>query len=434
MKLKNKFIGLVKSSLLIKIILGFALGTIVFIALIFFSQRYFIKNIVAPAINNNNINYTKLLLEKIESVADTTSLNNIAESKQIFIAVKNDTLFWKSDKNSDLVDLSNLSLDDSSQNIWAGFGKGHYVVHKIDETFIYFELERKWEGFRYFGETIFAINLGWFLIIIYLLFLFIRRIIKPVNKLTDGVKKVSEGNFDVKIETTRTDELGTLIHSYNDMSRQVSNMIKSKEQLLLDVSHEMRSPLTRMKLSLEFIEDLKAKNSILEDVNDLDKMITELLETERMNSSYGGISKTNMNLNQLIEEVIIQYPEVETKIETTNIKLSADKERLRLLIKNLVENAVKYSENSDKKVRVFVKNNENNVVINIEDHGEGIPENQLEFIFEPFYRVDKSRTKESGGFGLGLHLCKNIVDAHKGEITVESKIGKGTTFNIVLPK
>lgn len=429
----NKFIGLVRSSLIGKIILGFTLGAVAFIALMFFSNRYFIKQIIEPTVNNNNINYTKFLLEKIESFADTTSLNNIAENKQISIAVKNDTLFWQSDKNSDLIDLSKITLIDSLQNIWAGFGKGQYVVYKIDDTFVYFLLERKWQGFRYFGETIFAINMGWFLIIIYLLFLFIRKILKPVNKLTDGVKKVSEGNFDVKIETTQVDELGTLIHSYNEMSHQVSIMIKSKEQLLLDVSHEMRSPLTRMKLSLEFVEDEKIKENILEDVNDLDKMITELLESERMNSTYGGLNKSDIILNDLINEVAMQYSSIRLEIAKHKIKINADKERLRLLFKNLIENAIKYSENSSEPVSLEVINNNENVEIVIKDQGEGIPEDQLEFIFEPFYRVDKSRTKESGGFGLGLHLCKNIVEAHNGEISVQSKIGEGTTFKINLP-
>lgn len=430
----NKFLSLIKSSLIGKIILGFTIGTVAFIALMFVSNRYFIKQIVAPSVNNNNINYTKLLLEKIESVADTTNLYNIAESKQISIAVKNDTIFWKSDKNFELVDLSKLSLVDSTQNIWAGFGKGHNVVYKVDDTFIYFTLERKWEGFRYFEETILAINIGWFLIIVYLLFLLIRKILKPVNKLTDGVKKVSEGNFDVKIETIRTDELGTLIHSYNEMSHQVANMIKSKEQLLLDVSHEMRSPLTRMKLSSEFIDDVKIKNNILDDVNDLDLMITELLESERMNSVYGGLNKSKMKLNDLINDVALQYSIVDLKTNSEEIEIYADKERLRLLLKNLIENAIKYSKNSSEPVSVKVIEKNNNVEIFIQDKGEGIPDKELEFIFEPFYRVDKSRTKDSGGFGLGLHLCKNIVEAHKGKISVQSKVGEGTTFNIILPK
>ena len=83
---------------------------------------------------------------------------------------------------------------------------------------------------------------------------------------------------------------------------------------------------------------------------------------------------------------------------------------------------------------INVVDKKDNIQISIQDNGEGIPENQLEFIFEPFYRVDKSRTKDSGGFGLGLHLCKNIVEAHKGEISVLSKMGEGTTFKILLPK
>jgi signal transduction histidine kinase len=434
MKLKNKFISLAKSSLIGKIILAFTLGTIAFVALMFFTNKYFIMEIVAPTVNNNNVNYTKLLVENFDSITDTTYLQKISTKKNIYIAVKNDTLLWKSDNEHDLVELDELRKVKGENNIWSGFEKGHNVVYKFGNTYLYFALERKWEGFSYFKEIIITINLSLFIIIIYLLFMLIRNILKPVDKLIDGVKKVSEGKFEHTIETTRTDELGTLIHSYNDMSHQVSNMIKSKEQLLLDVSHEMRSPLTRMKLGLEFIENEKAKKNILEDVNDLDKMITELLESERMNSVYGGLNKSEMNFNHLINEVMLQYSDVELNIGSKEIELNADKERLRLLFKNLIENALKYSENSGEPVAVEVVDNKNNVEIYIQDKGEGIPQDQLEFIFEPFYRVDKSRTKESGGFGLGLHLCKNIVEAHKGEISAQSKIGKGTTFKIVLPR
>jgi signal transduction histidine kinase len=141
-----------------------------------------------------------------------------------------------------------------------------------------------------------------------------------------------------------------------------------------------------------------------------------------------------MKLNDLINEVALQYSTVDLKINDDEIEINADKERLRLLLKNLIENAIKYSKNSSEPVSIKVVEKNNNVEIFIHDKGEGIPDKELEFIFEPFYRVDKSRTKESGGFGLGLHLCKNIVEAHKGKITVQSKIGEGTTFNIILPK
>lgn len=430
----NKIIRLIKSSLIGKIILAFMLGTILFVSLMFFSNKFFIMKIVAPTVNNNNVNYTQLLLEKIESITDTTYLKNISTERDIFIAIKNDTLFWRSDNEHNLVDLEDIHKVKGEKNIWSGFRNGHNVVYKFGNTYLYFALEKKWEGFSYFQEIIFTINLFWFLLIIYILFQIIRRILKPVNKLTDGVKKVSEGKFDQKIETKRTDELGTLIHAYNDMSHQVSNMIRSKEQLLLDVSHEMRSPLTRMKLSLEFIDDVKIRNNILDDVNDLDLMITELLESERMNSVYGGLNKSKMKLNDLINDVALQYSIVDLKTNSEEIEINADKERLRLLLKNLIENAIKYSENIDEFVSVEVNDKNDHIEIIIQDKGEGIPDKELEFIFEPFYRVDKSRSKESGGFGLGLHLCKNIVEAHKGKISVQSKIGEGTTFRIILPK
>ena len=430
----NKLINLVKNSLIRKIIFVFVISTIAFISLVGLSTRYMFDKKIMPKINNNNLNYTQLLIMEIGSVTDTLNAGIVADKRDLFIAIKNDTLLWKSSKEYNFVDLNELEKSKNFKNVWSGFDHGHHVVYKIDGTYIYFSLERMLEGFSYFKEVILLINLFYFIIIIYILFRVIKHILKPVSQLTQGVKKVSAGKFNENIKTTRTDELGALIHSYNDMSHQVSNMIKSKEQLLLDVSHEMRSPLTRMKLSLEFIDDEKIKGNILEDVNDLNKMITELLESERMNSTHGGLNKNDITLNDLLREVAMQYSKVTLIMNSDEIEINADKERLRLLFKNLIENAIKYSENSNEPVLINVVDKKDNIHISIQDNGEGIPENQLEFIFEPFYRVDKSRTKDSGGFGLGLHLCKNIVEAHKGEISVLSKIGEGTTFKIVLPK
>lgn len=430
----NKLINLVKNSLIRKIIFVFVISTIAFISLVGLSTRYMFDKKIMPKINNNNLNYTQLLIMEIGSVTDTLNAGIVADKRDLFIAIKNDTLLWKSSKEYDFVDLNELEKSKNFKNVWSGFDHGHHVVYKIDGTYIYFSLERMLEGFSYFKEVILLLNLFYFIIIIYILFRVIKHILKPVSQLTQGVKKVTAGKFNENIKTTRTDELGILINSYNDMSQQVSKMIKSKEQLLLDVSHEMRSPLTRMKLSLEFIEEEKVKGNILEDVNDLDKMITELLESERMNSTHGGLNKNDITLNNLIKEVAMQYSKVTLIMNSDEININADKERLRLLFKNLIENAIKYSENSNEPVLINVVDKKDNIQISIQDNGEGIPENQLEFIFEPFYRVDKSRTKDSGGFGLGLHLCKNIVEAHKGEISVLSKIGEGTTFNIVLPK
>ena len=209
-------------------------------------------------------------------------------------------------------------------------------------------------------------------------------------------------------------------------------MISARERLLLDVSHELRSPLTRMKVALEFVPENKSRESLLGDVQEMEQMVTEILETARLKSEHGQLELQTVDLKLLIQEVCSAFegkiPGILFEKDSKEYLVRIDVEQIQTVLKNILVNALKYSIPGNDPVQVRLSKDVSGCIIEIQDQGQGIPEDELELIFEPFYRVDKSRTKLTGGYGLGLSMCKTIIEAHGGRISVRSRSGEGAVF------
>ena len=266
-------------------------------------------------------------------------------------------------------------------------------------------------------------------------YIIIRRLLKPIKMLTEGVHQISTGNLEHTVPGKGSDELADLAAAFNNMTERIRDMLHARERLMLDVSHELRTPLTRIKVALEFLPKGDARESISEDVSEMEKMITEILETARMQNTGGHLDKKMINIVALIEEVIRlfdhQAPGVEFADISHRIDMPVDPELIKTVLKNILTNAIKYSEENGPPVHIVVKKKDGQAIIEIRDSGIGIPKEELPYIFEPFYRVDKSRSKRSGGYGLGLSLCKTIMDAHNAKIEVDSRTGKGTVVSLI---
>lgn len=259
--------------------------------------------------------------------------------------------------------------------------------------------------------------------VIILLYFLLRKIFKPLKDLTVAVQQIGDGKYNVKLPVDRNDELGELADSINEMSDKINNSIKAKEQLLIDVSHELRSPLTRIKLGLEVDSP---KKRIEEDVIEMEKMVTRLLENYKADSAFTDLKIEKTEVVSLLEDTIAEYDTYERinfAKSSDEIYVFGDFEKLQMVFRNLIDNALKYS---SEKVDIELNAGESSVIIVFADKGVGISGEDLKYIFEPFYRADRSRSRQTGGFGLGLSICKKIIDAHKAEITIESKPGEGT--------
>lgn len=267
--------------------------------------------------------------------------------------------------------------------------------------------------------------------IIILLYFLLRIIFKPLKELSSAVVQIGDGNYDLKVPVTTKDEFGDLAESINEMSSKISSSLKAKEQLLIDVSHELRSPLTRMKLGLEVGS---SKEKIEEDVIEMERMVTGLLENYRADTNFSTLKLEKTDVADLLDDTISEY-EQSSRLKFTKpskeAELNVDSEKMQIVFRNLIDNALKYSTDD---IEIGIREHGSNLEVSFKDKGPGIAAEDRKYIFEPFYRADRSRSRKTGGFGLGLSICKKIVDAHKGEIIINSSPGNGTEVIVSLKK
>jgi signal transduction histidine kinase len=220
------------------------------------------------------------------------------------------------------------------------------------------------------------------------------------------------------------------------MADDIQQMLDAKRQLLLAISHELRSPLTRAKVSVDMLDDGNARQELNRDLDEMEKLIEELLETERLSTRHHALNRDEVSLNDLIEGVVVTYfeeSEVKLILPPEPITLSVDVSRLRLLLKNLLQNALRHTSDEAQPPQLSLRQGDKTVSMRVQDFGSGIERQHLPHLTEPFYRVDPARQRETGGYGLGLYLCRMIVEAHGGTLTIQSTLGEGTTVDIELP-
>ena len=264
----------------------------------------------------------------------------------------------------------------------------------------------------------------------------LRRILAPVRWLEQGVASLSAGDLGVTVPRRTNDELGALTDAFNRMVGNIGEMVRARDQLLLDVSHELRSPLTRMKVALALCESGDQTARLSANVSEMEVLVTELLELERLRRGR-GLRLREHDLMEIVRDAVSTFrdvaPGVRLAAAPERLPLSIDADKVRAVLGNLLENASKYAMPDSSEVRVFVDPSACAVRLRITDDGPGIPESDLPNLFEPFFRVDRSRSKRTGGWGLGLSLCKRIMAAHGGNIEVQNNPGRGATFTLSFP-
>ena len=264
----------------------------------------------------------------------------------------------------------------------------------------------------------------------------LQRLLAPIRVLSQGVARLGEGRFETLAPRPTRDEFGALTSAFNQMVERLRAMMQARDQLLLDVSHELRSPLTRLKVALALLPPDERRARMDADVAEMEAMVGELLELERLRDGQ-GVQRTAVDVGGLVADVAQafegQAPGVQIAPHRT-ITASLDGPRIRMVVRNLVENAVKYSLPDSRPVRIELEGSESAVVIRVRDDGAGIPEPELERIFLPFYRVDRARSRKTGGYGLGLSICQRIAEAHGGSLVAQARSPRGTDFVVTIPR
>ena len=266
----------------------------------------------------------------------------------------------------------------------------------------------------------------------------VRWLVRPLKWIQKGTARIGQGDLDYRIRTTRRDDLGKLATDINHMADDVKDMLEAKQQLLLAISHELRSPLTRAKVALEFLDDGQVKHNLLGDIREMERLIADLLESERMNAGHTTLRRSSVELGAMLQSLI--STEFHDRFERINLHLPSvpvvrdvDEVRIRLVAKNLIENALRYTPPDGLPVEVELSALPGMVLLRVRDHGPGIAKEHLPRVTEPFYRADPARSRSTGGLGLGLYLAKRIAEAHRGSLVIESELGHGTQCTVTIP-
>jgi len=281
------------------------------------------------------------------------------------------------------------------------------------------------------------IILGVGLLLVLLAYLAVRWLFKPISAIRHGAAEIGRGNFDHRITDVRRDQLGDLADDINRMADDVQGMLDAKRQLLLGISHELRSPLSRLRLGLELAEGGEANEGLRHDVEEMEKIIATLLEAERLNMRHDALNVSRVSARELVDRLLDDFFARDRRRIEVNVPeglfLNVDEARVTLLIKNLLSNALRYSEPTDGPVELEIGADQENWSIVVADHGPGIAPDQAQFIGEAFYRGDPSRARRSGGSGLGLYLARLVAEAHGGTLALDDSYRQGARLIVTLP-
>ena len=276
-----------------------------------------------------------------------------------------------------------------------------------------------------------------------------RRALKPISKIIKTARDIGQGQeLSQRIPVFKVqDELGQLALTFNEMMDRLENSFAQMRQFSSDASHELRTPLTVLQgqneLVLSKLRDPKEYQEViisnLEEIKYMSKVLEDLFVLSRSDENQVLLNYKRMDLRDLVEEVC-RHAEILAEEKDISIviafleqvKINGDEVRLRQMVWNILHNGIKYTQPGGE-LKVSLLEESGFALLSIQDTGIGIPEKDLPFIFDRFYRVDKARSKDEGGSGLGLSICRHIAEAHKGKIKVESKPGLGTRFKIHIP-
>lgn len=319
------------------------------------------------------------------------------------------------------------------------------VAEKISKTF--------------FLDMIIAIALIMFLTVNLFRGLIHSWMVEPISKMNEAMKHVSRGNLDYQMQVSYNGEIGELFDNYEEMrlrlkeSTEAANENEKKnKELISNISHDLKTPITSIKGYVEGIMDGVADTpekmdkyirTIYNKSNELDRLINELTFYSGIDSNRIPYHFHRMNVNEFFQDCI---EEVGLDLESKNIKFDfenfvshdtqiiADPEQLRRVVSNIVGNSIKYLERKDGKIDIRILDELDSIRVEIEDNGKGISQKDLGHIFERFYRTDSSRNSTKGGSGIGLSIVKKIIEDHGGYVWATSKEGEGTCMHFVIRK
>ena len=265
------------------------------------------------------------------------------------------------------------------------------------------------------------------LIVVIISLIFLKNQTRPITALAKAAEKFGRGEEIEEFKPSGASEIRQAGLEFDRMRKRIVRHLNQRSEMLSGISHDLRTPLTRMKLQIAFIKDKEIEEKLAEDINEMEKMLNEYLQ---FTSSSFKEKDEKFNLSELISKIVKKYENhnISTNL-MANIFLNGRKNLIQRSVNNLLENAIKYAD----KINIELSKNNNNLFIKIEDNGPGIPENEYENVFKPFYKIDKGRADAKSSVGLGLSIASDIIRSHGGNIKLEKSSLNGLSVKIFLP-
>lgn len=332
------------------------------------------------------------------------------------------------------------------------FDQGDY------EAYFFYPLTFQEETLNRLTNFLVVVSIGLLAAVIVMAAIFIGRVLRPIQRARDVAEEIASGNLDARIpQITNRDDFGKLAQSFNRMTDalaqkigELENVSNLQARFVSDVSHELRTPLATVRMAADYIHaaraslppDAQRAAVLLErELERFENLLEDLLEISRFDAGVVRLEPVEVDLGRLLDEVIDAFDpiahgrKVGVSLEVDTVEgaplVAADPRRLERVFSNLVKNAIEHT--SDGAVRVSTARRNDDVLVTVQDEGEGIPADDLPHIFERFYRADVHRARTAGGTGLGLAIALENVHLHGGSIDVTSVVGQGSTFTVTLP-
>jgi two-component system osmolarity sensor histidine kinase EnvZ len=257
--------------------------------------------------------------------------------------------------------------------------------------------------------------------------IFLKNQTRPITNLARAAERFGKGEELEEFRPSGAMEIRQAGHEFEMMRKRILRHLNQRNEMLSGISHDLRTPLTRMKLQIAFIEDKDLANKLAEDINEMEKMLNEYLQFT--SSSY--IEKNEMfNLSELIDQVVNKYNNKNIENDLIpRVYINGRKNLINRCLNNIIDNALKYGG----KVKIKLHKKNTNLFITIDDDGPGIPNKEHENVFKPFYKIDKGRADSKSSVGLGLSIASDIIRSHGGSITLDKSKMNGLSVKIFLP-
>ena len=265
------------------------------------------------------------------------------------------------------------------------------------------------------------------LLLIMIAIVFLKNQTRPIVKLAQAAESFGKGEFIKEFRPSGAKEIRQAAYEFDKMRKRITIQLHQRSEMLSGISHDLRTPLTRLKLQLSFLKQQDLAKKMGDDIEEMERMLNEYLEFARYQKNE---ETETANVNDVIKNIVEKYQDNKININLEeNLKINMRLNSFKRCIMNLIDNGLSYG----KKVEIFSKKTLNNIIIFVDDDGPGIPEKERQNVIKPFYRIDKSRGQNKAGVGLGLSIANDIIRAHGGNLSLEKSPLNGLRVKVSLP-